>query len=93
MASHTALSRRLGATDAQLDAVARAEYGVFDEPWASAMRFADMLTPTPGIVSDEVYENLARHWAPAQVVEITSVICMFAFFNRFAHALDIPITR
>jgi alkylhydroperoxidase family enzyme len=93
MASHTALSRRLGATDGQLDAVARADYGVFEEAWASAMRFADVLTPTPGIVSDETYADLAAHWSPAQIVEITSVICMFAFFNRFAHALDIPITR
>jgi alkylhydroperoxidase family enzyme len=87
------LARRLGATDAQLDAVASADYDVFEEPWDAAMRFADMLTPTPGIVSDEVYADLARHWTPSQIVEITAVICMFAFFNRFAHALDIPITR
>jgi alkylhydroperoxidase family enzyme len=87
------LSRRLGATDAQLHAVARAEYGVFEESWASAMRFADVLTPTPGIVSDQVYEDLAQHWTAAQIVEITAVVCMFAFFNRFAHALDIPVTR
>jgi alkylhydroperoxidase family enzyme len=52
-----------------------------------------MLTPTPGIVSDDVYDDLAKHWTPAQIIEITAVICMFAFFNRFAHALDIPITR
>jgi alkylhydroperoxidase family enzyme len=87
------LARRLGATDAQLDAVARAEYDVFEAPWASAMRFADMLTPTPGIVTDEVYHDLATRWTATQIVEITSVICMFAFFNRFAHALDIPVTR
>ncbi|MDB4899061.1 MAG: hypothetical protein JWN53_869 [Gemmatimonadetes bacterium] len=87
------MSRRLGATDAQLDAVARAEYAVFEAPWSSAMRYADMLTPTPGIVTDEVYADLASHWSPPQVVEITAVICMFAFFNRFAHALAIPVTR
>jgi alkylhydroperoxidase family enzyme len=87
------LSRRLGATDAQLDAVARADYGVFEAPWASAMRYADMMTPTPGIVSEAVYADLASHWNSAQIVEITSVICMFAFFNRFAHALAIPVTR
>lgn len=87
------MSRRLGGTDEQLDAVARGEYAVFEEPWASAMRYADMMTPTPGIVSAEVYADLASHWSPAQIVEITAVIAMFNFFNRFAHALEIPITR
>ena len=83
----------MGGTEEQLGAVARGQYDVFDEPWASAMRYADMMTPTPGIVSDETYADLASHWTPAQIVEITSVIAMFNFLNRFAHALDIPITR
>jgi alkylhydroperoxidase family enzyme len=83
----------MGATEEQLDAVARGEYTVFEESWRSALRFADVMTPTPGIVSDEVYADLASHWSPAQIVEITAVIAMFNFFNRFAHALAIPITR
>ena len=86
------MSRRLGGTEAQLDAVARAEYAVFDEPWRAAMRFADAMTPTPGIVSQPVYDDLASHWSAAQIVEITAVIAMFNFFNRFAHALAIPVT-
>ena len=51
------------------------------------------MTPTPGIVSDAVYGELATHWSPAQIVEITSVIALFNFFNRFAHALAIPVTK
>jgi len=86
------LSRRLGGSEAQLDAVARAEYTVFDGPWRAAMRFADAMTPTPGIVSKPVYDDLASHWSAAQIVEITAVIAMFNFFNRFAHALAIPVT-
>ncbi len=83
----------MGATDAQLDGVARGEYGVFEEPWRSAFRYADVATPTPGHVPDATFADLARHWSPTQIVEITSVICLFNFFNRFAHALDVPITR
>ena len=86
------MSRRLGGTEAQLDAVARADYTAFNEPWRSAMRFADAMTPTPGIVSQPVYDDLASDWSPTQVVEITAVIAMFNFFNRFAHALAIPVT-
>jgi alkylhydroperoxidase family enzyme len=87
------LARRLGATDAQLDAVERAAYASFDAAWGSAFRYADVMTPTPGVVGDATFADLASHWSPAQIVEITAVICMYNFFNRFAHALDVPITR
>ena len=87
------MSRRLGGTEAQLKAVATATYGVFTEPWRSAFRYADAMTPTPGIVPAETFADLALHWNSAQVVEITAVIAAFNFFNRFAHALAVPITR
>ena len=87
------MSRRLGGTEEQLDAVAQGAYAVFEASWRAAFRYADEMTPTPGIVSDAVYQELAGHWSPAQIVEITAVIAMFNFFNRFAHALAIPVTR
>jgi alkylhydroperoxidase family enzyme len=51
------------------------------------------MTPTPGKVPSDVYATLERHWSPSQIVEITSVICIFNFFNRFANALEIPVTK
>jgi alkylhydroperoxidase family enzyme len=87
------LARRKGATDAQLDGIARAEYDGFEPAWRSALRYADEMTPTPGIVSDATFADLASSWNPTQIIEITAVICMFNFFNRFAHALEIPVTR
>ncbi len=83
----------MGATDAQLDAVSRGDATAFEASWAAALQMADAMTPTPGTVSDDVFDELARHWTPPQIVEIIAVICMFAYFNRFAHALAIPITR
>jgi alkylhydroperoxidase family enzyme len=76
-----------------LDAVARAAYDEFEAAWQSAFRYADAMTPTPGIVGDAVFAELVSRWSPRQVVEITAVICMYNFFNRFAHALGVPITR
>jgi alkylhydroperoxidase family enzyme len=87
------LARRQGATDAQLDGIARAEYDGFEQSWRSALRYADEMTPTPGIVTDATFAELASSWTPMQIIEITAVICMFNFFNRFAHALEIPVTR
>ena len=51
------------------------------------------MTPTPGVVPPDVYAALEQHWSPAQVIEITAVIGLFNFFNRFANALDIPPTK
>ena len=83
----------MGATYEQLDAVARGRYDGFDASWRSALEYADVMTPTPGVVGESVFGELARHWSPTAIVEITAVICMYNFFNRFAHALDVPITR
>jgi len=77
----------------QLDAVARATYDIFEDAWRSAFVYADVMTPSPGKVSAADYAALEQHWSSGQIVEITSVICMFNFFNRFANALDIPVTR
>jgi alkylhydroperoxidase family enzyme len=87
------LARRLGATNEQLDAVARADYDTFEDAWRAAFRYADTMTPTPGVVDAARFDELAGHWSPEQIVEITAVICMYNFFNRFAHALDVPITK
>jgi len=73
--------------------LANTAYEPFDDAWRSAFEYADVMTPTPGVVSPTAFGALARHWSPAQIVEITSVICIFNFFNRFANALDIPVTR
>ena len=93
LASHTALSRKYGASDVQISALERGGYEPFEPSWRAAFAFADAMNPTGGDVSDEIYAELARWWTPPQIVEITSVIGFFNYFNRFAEALRIPVTR
>ena len=76
-----------------LDEIGVAEYRNLEAAWASAMRYADAMTPTASIPSDRIYAGLREHWDNAQVVEITAVIGLFNYFNRFAIALEIPPTR
>ena len=93
LASHTALSRKYGASDAQLSSLSDGQFTGFEPGWQAALAFADATTPTHGDVTDEIYAELARWWTPPQIVEITSVIGFFNYFNRFAEALRIPVTR
>jgi alkylhydroperoxidase family enzyme len=83
----------MGATEETIAALERGDLAALGSADSAAIRYAEMLTPTGSIVDDVVYEGLARHWAPEQVVEITAVIALFNYFNRFAEALHVPVTR
>jgi alkylhydroperoxidase family enzyme len=87
------LARRLGATQETLDAVNAASYGSMEPGWSAALLFADGMTPTGSVPDSESFATLQRFWSAAQIVEITAVIGLFNYFNRFANALDIPPTR
>jgi alkylhydroperoxidase family enzyme len=87
------LARRLGATDEQLAALGAGDVSGFDAAWAAALSYAAHMTPTGATVSGDAYAALASHWQPAQIVEITAVVALFNYFNRFAIALEVPVTR
>jgi alkylhydroperoxidase family enzyme len=83
----------MGATDEQLAALATEDRSCFGAGERAALAFAEAMTPTGGQVPDEVYAELAASWDAAQVVEITAVVALFNYFNRFAEALHVPVTR
>jgi len=65
----------------------------FEPAWRAALRYADAVTQSGHQVTDELYGELARHWDAGQIVEITLVIGLFAYFNRFNDALRVEVTR
>ena len=87
------MARRLGATDEQIALLSRDDLSSFDPGWAAALGYAAQITPTGGTVSEDAYEALAKHWKPAQIIEITAVAALFNYFNRFAIALEVPVTK
>ena len=87
------MARRLGATDEQLAALSSGDRSGFSAGDRAALAFADAMTPTGSDVPDEVFDELATHWDAAQVVELTAVVALFNYFNRFAEALHVPVTR
>jgi alkylhydroperoxidase family enzyme len=65
----------------------------FEPAWRAAMRYADAVTADGNGVPDEVYAALAAGWDEGQIVEITQVIGLFSYFNRFNNALRVEITK
>ena len=87
------MARRLGASDEQIKVLAAGDVSGFDPAWAVALQYAAHMTPTRATVSGDAYTALASRWEPPQIVEITAVAALFNYFNRFAIALEVPVTR
>jgi alkylhydroperoxidase family enzyme len=97
------LARRLGAKEEWIAAVRaespeadpRAEPSLegMDESWQVALRYAELVTQSGHAVTDQDYAQLEHHWNEGEIVEITMVIGLFAYFNRFNDALRVEVTR
>ena len=86
------MARRLNVPAEQLDAVARDDLAAFEPAWRAALEFANDITRQGGVVGDDRFAALARHFSTEQIVEVTAVIALFNYFNRFANGLNIPVT-
>ena len=97
------MARRLGATDAWLAALrpelpeaevdAPPSLAGLQESWLSAIRYAELVNESGHAVTRDAYGDLARHWDEGDIVEITLVVGLFAYFNRFNDALHVEVTR
>ena len=91
MAAHTALARQLGVDEALLDALYHIDQyrHLFTERELAALRYAEIMTTSAREVDEALWDELQAHFDDGQLVEITTVIGLFNFFNRFADALQI----
>ena len=90
------MARRQGASEALLDALPkggpRAPIDALEPGWRAALAYADVLHRSGHEVSDELYGELEAAWDQGQIVEITLVIGMTEYFNRFNDALRVAPT-
>ncbi|MGH9487355.1 MAG: carboxymuconolactone decarboxylase family protein [Terriglobales bacterium] len=67
--------------------------GELDQATRVALRYAERMTSDANAVDEALYAELQRHFDEAQMVEITAVIGLFNYFNRFNNALQMEPTR
>lgn len=96
--AHTILgSERFGSTEARLnDAWNFPESPHFTDAEKAALAFAHAAAQVPNAVTDEIAEELHRHWDDDDIVEITAVIALFGYLNRWNDSMgsaleDLPI--
>ena len=87
-ASHSAGARKAGITEAEIGAIATQQDASFSLPEQAILRYARELTRTAR-VEDATRAALEAHFSEEQVVELTLVVAMANFTNRFNNALGI----
>jgi alkylhydroperoxidase family enzyme len=91
------LARQKGASAELVDAIqdrgGREPVGGLEPGWRTALEYADIVHRSGHEVPDELYGRLRQSWDEGQIVEITLVIGMTEYFNRFNDALRVEPTR
>ncbi len=84
MDSNSAGSRRAGATDEKIAALAQYPTSeLFAPAERVALELADAMTATPPNVTDELFARLQEHYDEAQLVELAAIVCQENFRSRF----------
>jgi uncharacterized peroxidase-related enzyme len=83
--AHTILgSQRFGSTEERLNDVWNyADSNHFTEAEKAALAFAHAAAMVPNAVTAEIGEELHKHWAEDDIVEIMAVIALFGYLNRW----------
>lgn len=77
-------SERFGASEERLGAVYDFEDSPhFTEAEKAALAFAHAAAAVPNAVTEEVGARLKAHWPAEAVVEITAVVALFGYLNRW----------
>jgi uncharacterized peroxidase-related enzyme len=94
LASHTALAKRLGWTDAQLSSLHDcANSPLFTQAEKVAVHLAEVMTIDSHHYSDEDFARLRSFYSEGEVVELMAAIGLFNYFNRFNDLLQMEPTK
>jgi len=91
------LARQQGASAELVEAIqdrgGRGPIERLEAAWRVALEFADVVHGSGNDVADELYGRLRGSWDEGQIVEITLVIGMTEYFNRFNNSLGVEPTK
>ncbi len=91
------MARQKGATEELIDAIQDRAGGAalerLEPGWRAALEYADVVHVSGHLVTDDLYAKLRAAWDEGQIVEITLVIGMTEYFNRFNDSLRVEPTR
>jgi uncharacterized peroxidase-related enzyme len=94
LASHTAICKRLGWTDRQLEALKDAAPSPeFTDAEKAAVHLAEVMTLDAHSYSDADFQRLRGVYSEGEVIELMAAIGLFNYFNRFNDVLEMEPTQ
>ncbi len=91
------MARQKGASAELVEAIqdrgGRESIEQLEPGWQAALGYADVVHVSGHRVTDDVYAKLREAWDEGQIVEITLVIGMTEYFNRFNDSLRVEPTK
>lgn len=85
-------SERFGASEARLNAIWDYETSEhFSEAERAALAFAQCASTVPNAVDDAVADRLRAHWSDDAIAEITAVVALFGWLNRWNDTMGTPL--
>ncbi|MCI0568751.1 MAG: hypothetical protein L0Z52_11310 [Acidobacteria bacterium] len=87
------MARQIGYTEDEIAALQKvAESEVFDPALKTALLYAEAATRDAHRVDDKLFDEMKRHYSDSEIMEITSVIGLTNYWNRFTTALRIDLS-
>ena len=87
------MARQIGTSDEEIAALDRvAESDAFDPALKVALLYAEAMTRDAHRVNGNLFSELKRHYSDSEIVELTSVVGLANYWNRFTTALRIDLS-
>jgi uncharacterized peroxidase-related enzyme len=92
MAHQVGGSFKLGVSEDKFDAIWNYQTSpLFSAAERAALDVAVGAGCVPNAVTDEMFQELKKHWNEGQIVEIVATISIFGFFNRWNDTMATPL--
>jgi alkylhydroperoxidase family enzyme len=87
------LARQLGYAEEEVQALGREqEYGRFDPAMKAALVYAERMNRDAHHVTEPVFAEMKKHYSDLEILEITCVVGLANYWNRFTTALRIDLS-
>lgn len=78
-----------GLSDEEISAIREGRFELFAPNEAALLRMADAMADTPANVSDELYQELRRHFSEEQLIELAATAALENFRARNNRVFDV----
>jgi alkylhydroperoxidase family enzyme len=78
-----------GLSDAEIVAIQEGRLATFAPEEVALLRMADAMADTPSNVSNELYQELRRHFSDEQLIELAATAALENFRARYNRVFDV----